>query len=376
MTHSVAIISFSQIHSDSRVLRQIATLSPFYCVHTIGYGSFPAGSSSHLRLQQQNSLLLKAIGALLLLFRVYPLFYRLWFKEGEIRSYLANQKIRTIILNDVTSWPLASLRLDTKAILDAHEFSPSEHSEDFLWRTFIAPFKLWCSSYATQGTSRFCVEPNLCHLWEQHTKASFHYLPNASPYSEPPIEPARHSHELRIVHHGIAHPSRRIELMIEAISFAGPEFTGFFILAGRQKSYLKYLRSLASLSRCSVLPPVNQDQLVRIGSCYDAAIISVYPSNINNRYCLPNKFFQCIQSRIPIVCGPTPSMASIVKSYDIGVVSEDFTAKSLAVALRQLTPSRISQFRMNLDRAARDLCWEQSQSIILEAVHNVAVASS
>jgi hypothetical protein len=47
-------------------------------------------------------------------------------------------------------------------------------------------------------------------------------------------------------------------------------------------------------------------------------------------------------------------MADIVTAYDIGVVSDDFTAKSLAQKLNGITDADVIRFKENAAKAAAD----------------------
>ena len=135
--------------------------------------------------------------------------------------------------------------------------------------------------------------------------------------------------------------------------------------------YLRRLQDLAQSSGCEILQPIPQNELISFGATYDLAILSIYPSNLNYANCLPNKLYQFIQSRLPIVCGPTPSISKIVREYQIGVVADDFTPSALAAALQTLTPTRLEKIRANLDFAARQLCWDRDQHLLIDAVESV-----
>lgn len=371
MKHIVAVVSFSFITSDSRVLRQISSLSAIYDVVSIGFGPPPLNSCFHLSLDSQYSLLKKLFGCFLLLFRNHRCFFACFFHKMKILSFLDAFQIKAIILNDASSWPLSSFFPSSIIILDAHEFTPNELSDRIIWRLFLSPYKLWCSQFSRLARRRFCVESNLCAMWHSFSGVSFDILPNSSYYVKPISFPSRPTFSpLRVLHHGVAHPSRKIENMIQSIGLSGDSYQGTFFLTGQSRSYIDYLSSCASHCFCEVLDPVPQSQLIELGSQYDVAILSIYPSNINYKYCLPNKLYQFIQSRLPIICGPTPSIASIVTDYQIGIVSSDFSAKSLSEALCSLTPSLIRQMRQNLDKAAKELCWDLDQYILLDAVES------
>ena len=368
----VVVISFSSIASDSRVLRQISSLSAYYNVITVGYGPRPEFVASHLELSSRHGIFSKLAAALLLLARDFNRFYSYWFESAEVLDFIAINNVNAFVLNDVTSWPLARFLPPDIAILDAHEFSPEELSDSLYWRIFLKPFKLWCSSFASYGAKHFCVEPHLCAQWEKFSGLNFRLLPNSSLYTPPPPQVSSHSSgPLRVLHHGVAHPSRRIELMINAIFIAGPSFHGTFLLKASSKSYLRELMTLAARSNCEILPPISQQTLIARGSNYDIAILSIFPSNLNYAHCLPNKLYQFIQSRLPIVCGPTPAIANIVREYNIGLVADDFSAEALASCLQLLTSDLLELMAANLERAARDLCWDRDQELLLDSVRSV-----
>ena len=371
MIAKVAVVSFSTIESDSRVLRQIESLNSLYDVYSVGYGNSPHAVVGHFEVDPRHTPVEKLIGFFLLLSRSFGHFHSRWFHVQPIITYLRQQNIQSVILNDVTSWPLARLLPQGISILDAHEYSPQELSDSLLWLLFPQPFKLWCSKFACLGVTRFCVEQHLCDLWYRFSGCDFQLLPNSSAFTPAPKSTNAISKPIRVLHHGVAHPSRRIELMVEAIALAGPSFSGTFLLTGSDTSYLRCLQELAQPSGCEILQPIPQNELISFGATFDLAILSIYPSNLNYANCLPNKLFQFIQSRLPIVCGPTPSIAKIVREYQIGVVADDFSPSALAAALQSLTPTRLENIRVNLDFAARQLCWDRDQHLLIDAVESV-----
>lgn len=373
---TVLVVSFSDISRDSRVLRQISALAPFFKVATAGYGPSPSLSSYHLQLFSRKGLIPKFVAALFLVLRFHQPFHRFWFKTSRIQGFAKNIDPGAVLLNDVSSWPLARLFPPASVVLDAHEYSPDELSDSLIWRLFLRPHKIWCSQFASAGRVRFCVEEHLCLLWQRLSGLEFAYLPNTSPFVEKSKSSSALDGKIRVLHQGAAHPTRRIELMIEAIRKAGPHFEGSFFLVGSDKAYMHKLAKMADGANSKILDPIPQEKLVGNGSLYDVAILSCYPSNINNQYSLPNKFFQYIQSRLPIVTGPNPSIAKIVRQYDIGIVANDFSAEALADALRMMDHKRISRCRVNLEAAARDLSWDRDKSVLIDAVRVCAEISS
>jgi glycosyltransferase involved in cell wall biosynthesis len=89
--------------------------------------------------------------------------------------------------------------------------------------------------------------------------------------------------------------------------------------------------------------------------------------SLNYHYCLPNKFLDYIQSRIPVLVSPLPEMSAIVQKYRIGEFLESHDPRQLASQLDRMLGDelRLDQYRKTLEAAAADLCWENEESILM-----------
>ena len=101
---------------------------------------------------------------------------------------------------------------------------------------------------------------------------------------------------------------------------------------------------------------------------YDAGIYLLPPNNFNNRYSLPNKFFEFVQARLAIAIGPSPEMAAEVRRYDMGIVADDFTPVSFARAITGLDRQRIAHLKAQADVAARALCFERTAETLMAVI--------
>ncbi|HNX79640.1 MAG TPA: glycosyltransferase [Prolixibacteraceae bacterium] len=87
---------------------------------------------------------------------------------------------------------------------------------------------------------------------------------------------------------------------------------------------------------------------------------------LNYRYALPNKLFDYIQARIPVVVSNLPEMGAIVRQYDIGLTTTSHDPRALSEVFKvALTDKQLRQtWSNNLEKAARELTWENEQQII------------
>ena len=366
MKKIIAVISFSDISNDSRVKRQINLVKSYFDVITIGFGKYQ-GSLDHLQIKNNRNFLKKMFFLFLIISRRYKTYFQIRFEFNRIISFINKYKVSCYILNDSNSWPFAEYLKDKKYIIDAHEYSLDELSDNYLWRLILKPLKKWTLQFIDNSNLRFSVEKNICAKWEMATKKDFILLRNFSNYSK--ISEKNNKNRLiKIIHHGIAEPSRKIENMILAIGGCGENYKGTFYLKSSNKVYLNYIKKISSINNVEILEPINENLLINEGNKFDIGILSIYPSNFNYKYCLPNKLFQFIQSRIPIISGPTPSIKKIIEKYDIGKVAKSFEANDLSQTIKTLTKNDIKRMKTNCNLAAKELSWEIEGMKLIEEI--------
>lgn len=88
---------------------------------------------------------------------------------------------------------------------------------------------------------------------------------------------------------------------------------------------------------------------------------------LNYYYALPNKLFDYVQARIPVLASPFPEMQRIIHQYDIGIVHDFTSAQKLAAQIQEIFqyPKRYMKWQIQTHEAARELCWEKEQNKLI-----------
>jgi glycosyltransferase involved in cell wall biosynthesis len=370
----VLLIVYSNLKHDARMLRHVNFLKDEYALTV---ACFEAEQNQGYRVIQlpyaKLTLVKKAISALLLLLRFFPLACRILYPYHSLKEKIKGEYFDLIIANDAETLPLAFdlAGKGSKVFFDAHEYAPRHFENVLTWRLFFQPLNIYlCKKYIPLTAGMITVGRKIAEEYDKHFGVKPEVVTNAP--ARQYFKPHPTGEKIRLVHHGIGTPSRKIEVMIELMKHLPDYYTLDLILitppsaSANTVSYLDSLKSLASFTdRITFVPPVNASEILRLINQYDIGIISIPPVNFNYENTLPNKFFDCIQARLALAIGPTPEMAEIVREYKLGVVANDFSAKALAEQLNPLTRKQIDEFKQNCEVASQEFCAENNKTILL-----------
>ena len=99
------------------------------------------------------------------------------------------------------------------------------------------------------------IAPGIAELYERRYGVRPRVVTNAAPRAD--LLPSPAGDPIRLLHHGGAHPVRRLELMIEAVERLGGRMTLDLALLPNDPGYLHRLRELAASARhVRVIDPI------------------------------------------------------------------------------------------------------------------------
>lgn len=373
----ILILAFSDLNHDARVARQINFLREQYQLTVACFDSpEDLGIEVFYIKRIRPGLVEKIVGSFLLLGGFFDFAYQLIYDFPDLRKQLEQRSFDVIIANDIETLPLAiKIKKKGKILFDAHEFAPRHFEDKLIWRIFFQRFNRYqCEKYLPQVDAMITVGNGLAGEYATHYPVKPVVLTNANYYVD--LAPTKvDEKKIRLIHHGAANPSRQLEIMIEMMDYLDSRFTLDLMLLTptmANKKTIGYLDSLKALikdrPRVAIIPPVKSSEVVNFIHAYDVGIFLLLPINFNYANALPNKLFDFIQARLAIAIGPTPEMASIVNTYNLGVVADDFTPRSLAKKINSLTAQEISFFKSQSDKSAKELSAEKNKIILNDLV--------
>lgn len=370
---SLLIVSFSNIVQDARVLKQVRAFSTRYEVTTCGYGEAPEGVVRHLEIGSEFGALdtnFKLIAA-----RFYRAAYSSTGAVKEARRLLRGRHFDIVLANEAETVPIAfELASPLQVHVDLHEYYPRLHDDVPEWVFWRAPYARWlCRRFVSRAASTTTVGAGLAREYEREFGFRPGVVTNATPFRD--IEPSPLGSPIRLVHSGAALRNRDLRLLIDGVGRSSTSIELDLYLMPHEPDYLEELRGHAQATdgRVRVLDPVPYDTLITTLVRYDMGIHVLPPGNFNNRWALPNKFFDYVQARLGLIVGPSPEMAATVRDRGLGVVTADFTSDALTMALDSLTPAAVAGFKSASHLAANELSAEQQLAGWTNPIGSIAV---
>lgn len=105
----------------------------------------------------------------------------------------------------------------------------------------------------------------------------------------------------------------------------------------------------------------------------DIGVIARQGISRNLRLSLPNRLFQMIAARLPVIATPLPEIARVVRDWGVGLLFDEFDPHALAAAIRTMTaPSALAGFRTAVDHAAGSLTWERESGAYVRLIEELA----
>ena len=373
----ILILSFSDLSRDPRVYRQVIFINERYEIVTAGFGKFNESNIVNINIEKPSNKLLrdKIPIALLMSLKFFETCY--WnfpvIKNGiKALDRLNYQSFDLIIANDLLSLPIAlekSKQWDAKVLLDAHEYTPRQYEDQWINRFFYN--KLWnyiCFKYMPKVDAIITVSQGIADEYTKHYGVNCSVITNIPFFTD--LKPSPTSQErINMIYHGNIHPARRTEDMIHLMDYLDKRFYLNLMINKNPPRYFKRLYGLSQNNpRIKFLNTVPMSDIAKTINKFDIGLFLLSPSSFSYLMALPNKLFEFIQGRLGVAIWPSPEMARIVKDYDCGIVSDDFTIQSMANKLNALSVEDIMKFKQNSHKAADCLCAEKNREKFLSIV--------
>jgi len=167
------------------------------------------------------------------------------------------------------------------------------------------------------------------------------------------------------IYQGVLLEGRGLPLAIQSLQYA--QMLHLLIAgSGQLEQRLRILANELSVAdRVHFLGKIPYPALMEITRSCDVGLCLVEPVSFSYELALPNKLFEYIQSRIPVVATNLPQIERIFEEYEVGeLVPKDITAEFLAQKILEVARNK-EKFSEILDKCSSVFVWEKQENEVL-----------
>lgn len=177
--------------------------------------------------------------------------------------------------------------------------------------------------------------------------------------------PFNHNNKKIILYQGVINVGRGLELVIDTM----PLLKNYlFVIVGegdvldKLKNKVNKLFLNDKVIFLGKLPPEN---LPKITNNVDIGISLEEELGLSYKFSLPNKIFDYIQSRIPVLVSDLPIMKSLINEFKVGEILMKRNPKNLALIIERMILKKDS-YQEHLNKAANIFTWEKESLKLMD----------
>jgi glycosyltransferase involved in cell wall biosynthesis len=304
-----------------------------------------------------------------LLFRKGFLFYFEY--NFRLFIHLLRSRIDVFVANDLDTLPanyLASRIKRKLLVYDSHEYFTEV--PELIGRPFVKAIWIGLEQLLVPKVdAAYTVCDSIAEVYRDLYKIDFKVIRNLPVCIENrnPVHLTKMQDQSKIIlYQGALNMGRGIEAAIRAmVHMEGAELwlAGYGDITDQLKELVEELRLESKVKFLGRLPLYLLQEVTHRA---DLGISLEEDLGLNYRFALPNKLFDYIQARVPVLVSNLPEMKKIVEHYKIGLIADTHQRKELAELMKTalFDQEKRKVWKQNLQIAAKELCWENEEEIL------------
>jgi len=271
-----------------------------------------------------------------------------------------------IFVHDLYILPHVSHFSNSRVIFDAREYYPLEFSDDHEWKNTTGKLAEYiCKKHMPRCYKLLTVSPSITRMYEKLVNKKVQFFPSY-PRSELLTTSNRKQDEhlkIKFIHHGNAFKNRGLERMLDLMELLGEGYhLDMMLVSSASNTYFNFIKAKAkNLQNVNIISPVHPDQIIEKCSAYDMGLYLMEVNDNQNKYCLPNKYFEFLYAGLPVITSCSEDMFEIAEKFGLGLGFTTETIEFIAQKIKVLKTRDIDAFQQAVAKTIPN--WTVSQNV-------------
>lgn len=310
-----------------------------------------------------------------LLFNNGPLFYMNL--NLRIFFYLIFTHTDIILANDLDTLlgcTIAARIKRVKLIFDSHELFPEV--PELVDRPVVR--KIWLfleKRLLPRIDAGITVSKSIAEFYLEKYSTEFTVVRNAAVFHADNKKSKRNNiaGQVTILYQGALNIGRGIRLAVQSMEYVDGAVLIIIGSGDIEQELHKLVHDLGSEKKIKFTGKVPMEKLWEYTRKAHIGISLEEDLGLNYRYALPNKLFDYIQARIPVIVSDLPEMKGVVEKYKIGRILKERTPEALASVINKMIVEELpsGKYLSDLELAARELSWQREEEILIQLFRNL-----
>ena len=123
--------------------------------------------------------------------------------------------------------------------------------------------------------------------------------------------------------------------------------------------------------KIKLISKITPNELKKLTPLADLGISIEEDYGLSYKFALPNKLFDYIHAKVPVLVSDLPEMKNIVQNYTIGEIIKDRNPKKLANQITTILQKDKNFYNSNLEIAKKALTWENEKESLKNIYNNL-----
>jgi len=361
-------ISLTEFLNESRVLKQVKTISSFSKIEHI----FIAALNKD-KLQKEEKITdrillkrfsLKTRGLSKSLFTQILKYFEFTVK---VFFFYKKKNINIINIHTLALLPLGyllKLIYGAKLIYDTHELETETNNLKGLRKKIS---KILEYLFIKKADHIFVVSENIAHWYEK----TYNITRPTVLINAPQVAHVKKTNyfkdtfhlrddQIIVLYQGRLTDGRGVDILLE--TFKKSTNDKIVIIFMGYGEFEKEIQSISkSYNNIFFHKAVPSDVVLNYTASADVGVTLIQNNCLSHNFCMPNKLFEYAMVGLPVIVSNVTEMSEFVKKYQMGIVVENNTVVSFKEAIEKLLSMNLSVLKNNSKKAALDNSWEKQE---------------